>query len=269
MARVTALPRVTIMHEDADSEPTGNTPVGDDVTVEPVDPQTGLALVSVSFASVHLAGDTTASIMSGVTPQPAGYRHGTPPLWSQIQTTARYSGPVTVCMSWQDGQFLQESTIRVMQWRNGSWLDLTLSRDEGANRICARSDGLEYTVFLVVEEGFHFSGFLAPVEASPVRNLVKAGAAVPMKFSLGGDRGLDVLHEGSPISWQMQCDTSAPIAMFTATASTGESGLSYDSETDTYTYVWKTEKAWANSCRRFVLTLSDGTLAAANFSFSR
>ena len=37
------------------------------------------------------------------------------------------------------------------------------------------------------EEVFPVSGFLAPVDAPPVVNSVKAGAAVPVKFSLGGD----------------------------------------------------------------------------------
>ena len=102
-----------------------------------------------------------------------------------------------------------------------------------------------------------------------MRNVVKVGSALPIRFSLGGYQGVDIFREGSPISWQMQCDTLAPIAVFTATASAGQSGLSYDSQTDIYTYVWKTEKGWANSCRRFVITLSDGSVASAYFSFSR
>jgi len=269
LARVTTVPRVTIMHEDANSEPSGNTPAGENVTVEPVDSNTGLALISITFSMVDAAGDTFAVVMSGATPQPPGYRHGTPPLWAQLSTTARYSGPVTICMPWREGQFEQESTIRVMRWEGGSWVDRTLSRDEGENRICARAESLEYSAFLVVEAGFQFSGFLAPVEPVPVRNVVKAGAAVPIRFSLGGYRGLDIFRDGAPISSQMQCDTLAPIAAFTATASAGQSGLSYDSQTDTYTYIWKTEKGWANSCRRFGITLTDGSSAQAYFSFTR
>ena len=45
---------------------------------------------------------------------------------------------------------------------------------------------------------FDFSGFFPPVQAEPVLNVVKAGSAVPLKFSLGGDKGLDVIAVGIP-----------------------------------------------------------------------
>ncbi len=32
-------------------------------------------------------------------------------------------------------------------------------------------------------------------------------------------------------------------------------------------HVWKTEKAWAGSCRQFILTLQDGTVHPAYFQF--
>jgi hypothetical protein len=38
-------------------------------------------------------------------------------------------------------------------------------------------------------------------------------------------------------------------------------------EGDKYTYVWKTSSAWAGTCRKFVLTLADGTSHAALFKF--
>ncbi len=48
----------------------------------------------------------------------------------------------------------------------------------------------------------------------------------------------------------------------------GSSSLSYDATTDQYTYVWKTNKAWARSCRQLILRLSDGTDHIASFSFT-
>jgi len=47
----------------------------------------------------------------------------------------------------------------------------------------------------------------------------------------------------------------------------GASVLSYDSHTDTYTYVWNTDKAWAATCRQLVVKLRDGSEALANFNF--
>ena len=46
----------------------------------------------------------------------------------------------------------------------------------------------------------------------------------------------------------------------------GASSLQYDAITDTYTYVWKTERAWAGSCRRLVVGLTDNSRHAAEFS---
>jgi hypothetical protein len=47
----------------------------------------------------------------------------------------------------------------------------------------------------------------------------------------------------------------------------GGSSLSYSSSGDQYNYVWKTEGAWAGTCRQLVLTLTDGSTHRANFKF--
>jgi len=111
---------------------------------------------------------------------------------------------------------------------------------------------------------YDFAGFFQPVDNLPTLNLVKAGQGVPVKFSLGGDQGLDILASGSPTSWQIACDGSAPVDAI-ETVTLGNSGLSYNALTDTYTYVWKTNKAWAGTCRQLRVTLADGTVHAANF----
>src|SRR6266540_3231667 len=47
----------------------------------------------------------------------------------------------------------------------------------------------------------------------------------------------------------------------------GGSSLSYDAESDTYTYVWKTEKSWAGTCRQLIVRLNDGSERVAFFKF--
>ena len=42
-----------------------------------------------------------------------------------------------------------------------------------------------------------------------------------------------------------------------------------DSASDRYTYVWKTQKTWASSCRRFVLKLKDQSEFSADFGFTK
>ncbi len=128
------------------------------------------------------------------------------------------------------------------------------------------TDGLTSLQFVVAQSRYHFSGFFQPVDNLPTQNVVKAGRAIPVKFSLGGDQGLDIFATGYPTSAQVTCGATAEDAI-QQTAPAGSSGLSYDVATDQYNYVWKTDKAWAGSCRTLVVKLNDGTVHRANFQF--
>jgi len=114
---------------------------------------------------------------------------------------------------------------------------------------------------------YSFSGFFAPVDNTPTFNLAKAGSAIPVKFSLGGDQGLDIFATGYPKSKEISCDTSALLDAIEATVTAGSSSLSYDPIADQYVYVWKTDKAWAGTCRQLIVRLDDGTDHMANFKF--
>ena len=100
-----------------------------------------------------------------------------------------------------------------------------------------------------------------------VLNAVNAGRAIPVKFSLGGDYGLDVFEAGFPKSQVIECNSQAEVDGIEETVTAGASSLSYAAGSDTYTYVWKTEKAWENTCRQLVVKFDDGTTARANFKF--
>lgn len=114
---------------------------------------------------------------------------------------------------------------------------------------------------------YNFTGFFQPVDNLPLVNILNAGQAVPIKFSLGGYQGLNILAAGYPISSPIACDASAPGDVIEETVNAGGSSLSYDAVTDRYTYVWKTNKAWKGACRMFVLKLSDGSEHYAKFRF--
>jgi Concanavalin A-like lectin/glucanases superfamily len=116
---------------------------------------------------------------------------------------------------------------------------------------------------------FEFKGFFSPVDNAPVINVAKAGSSVPVKFSLTGYQGMDVLAASSPGSQAVACDDSGSLDTVEQTATAGASSLTYDAAADRYVYVWKTEKAWSGSCRRFLLRLSDGSLHTASFRFAR
>jgi hypothetical protein len=113
---------------------------------------------------------------------------------------------------------------------------------------------------------FPFSGFFQPVDNPPTLNQVKAGQSIPVKFSLGGDRGLNIIAAGYPVSQQIACSNNAPIDVIEQTT-TANQGLTYDPATGQYIYTWKTQKSWAGTCRQFILRLTDGTDHMALFTF--
>jgi hypothetical protein len=124
----------------------------------------------------------------------------------------------------------------------------------------AQNTGSATSSFVVA---WPFEGFFAPVDAAPVLNVIKAGSAVPIKFSLGGYRGLDVL-DGTPTVRWIACGDE-PVDELEEAASDVGSALTYDADSGRYHYVWKTSADWAGSCRRFTLKLADGTAHSAVF----
>ena len=114
---------------------------------------------------------------------------------------------------------------------------------------------------------YDFSGFTAPVNNPPTVNTVNAGRAIPVKFSLGGDRGLDVFADGYPRSETITCGEDPQTDGIEETVTAGNSTLGYDPATDTYTYVWDTEGDWSGTCRQLVVRLADGSVHRANFEF--
>jgi hypothetical protein len=112
---------------------------------------------------------------------------------------------------------------------------------------------------------YSFNGFFAPVDNRPVVNLTSAGSAIPVKFSLGGNQGLGVFARGYPTSGPISCSSTADIDAIEQTVTANSSGLTYSAGNGQYTYTWKTQKAWAGTCRQLVLKFNDGSVLRANF----
>jgi hypothetical protein len=112
---------------------------------------------------------------------------------------------------------------------------------------------------------YNFTGFFQPVDNLPTLNVVNAGKAIPVKFSLSGNKGLNIFAANSPSTVAINCDGSAPQIDINETVAAGGSSLSYSP--DTYNYVWKTDNSWAGTCRQLTVKLNDGTEHKANFKF--
>ncbi|MCG7849273.1 MAG: PxKF domain-containing protein [ANME-2 cluster archaeon] len=117
---------------------------------------------------------------------------------------------------------------------------------------------------------YNFNGFFRPIDNLDsnnelILNAVKAGSAIPVKFSLNGNQGLSIMTPGFPKSSPISCDSNAVVDPVDETVTAGSSSLSYDASLDQYIYVWKTDKAWSNTCRQLNVKLIDGTMHVANF----
>lgn len=140
--------------------------------------------------------------------------------------------------------------------------------EDSLQAIVVEIDGVAETVVpgTSVTSQFVFSGFFPPVDNPPILNKAKAGSSIPVKFSLGGNQGLEIFATGYPKSQVMTCPGSTASAPIEETVSGSASGLSYDAASDTYTYVWKTTKTWTN-CRQLKILLIDGQTFDADFHF--
>ncbi|HEX2281937.1 MAG TPA: SdrD B-like domain-containing protein, partial [Thermomicrobiales bacterium] len=84
-----------------------NTPAGSDVTVDPLED----GGVTIAFASVTEAGETTVEAGDAGPDIPAGFMLGNPPIFYDISTTATFEGSATVCIEYDDAVYGNESAL--------------------------------------------------------------------------------------------------------------------------------------------------------------
>ena len=233
-----------------DPPTTTPTPAGTNVGVSLVDPETGSEPVALVFNSVDSAGDTTLTVSSEGPPVPAGFQLGSPPTFFAIETTATFSGDVQVCISYAGFDIGPLEDVVLLHYDGAAdppgWEALPTTVDEPETRVCGITDS--FSPFTIAWRVPSFGGFESPVDDRPVLNKAKAGSSIPVKFSLGGDFGLDIFAAGSPGSVKTDCDATVVDAI-ESTVGPGASTLAYDAASETYTYVWKTSKGWVSTCR--------------------
>jgi hypothetical protein len=130
--------------------------------------------------------------------------------------------------------------------------------------------GNTITVTVIYHVVYNFTGFFQPIDmGNTVVNVAKAGSAIPVKFKLAGNQGLNIfLAAPSSAAGAFNSDVNYDEIESTVTLMAGGSLLSYDSASDQYTYVWKTEKTWSGS-RVLIVKFNDGKIYTANFSFKK
>lgn len=114
---------------------------------------------------------------------------------------------------------------------------------------------------------YDWEGFFRPIDNGAIVNTVKAGSAVPVKFSLDGYQGDGVITSVKQPAYA--CTSGAQTDAIETTTTAGNSTLQYDALSDTYTWVWKTDKAQAGTCRTLTVALADGSVHEALFKLTK
>jgi len=146
------------------------TPSGASVSVMP------LPSVTVTFAAVEKSGHT--SVTSGAVSDvevPEGFVIEGLPVFYEVRTTAVVTGPITVCLPYDDAGLTPEAEagLRVLHEEGGVFVDRTVARDSEANVVCAEVTGLSQ--FVVVEDR-RFETLLALILTDPgVKDALRQG----------------------------------------------------------------------------------------------
>jgi hypothetical protein len=201
-----------------------------------------------STATAGFAIDTTAPVVLMTTP-PAGavYELGQV-VKAEFTCADAGSGPASCTGTVANGAPLATGTVG------------TKTISVTATDVVGRTFTLTRTYQVV----YAFQGFFDPVMNPPALNVQNAGSVIPMKFSLGGNQGLNIFANGFPRSQQINCTTKALMGKPASTVAQPP-GLKYIASSDSYEYLWKTDAKWKGTCRAFLLGLKDGTSRRADF----
>jgi hypothetical protein len=240
---------------DASFDLTTNVPAG----TEDANASTGTRSVADAVGNSATAGPVTGNKVDKKAPSIACQSPA--PVFVLGQSPANVTGVATDGGSGPASQTLSAAADTSSVLGNPKSVTLSAADNVGnsASRACAYS-----VVF-----GFH--GFFQPVDNSPVLNVVNAGRAIPVKFDLSGDQGLSIFASGYPASTPVSCSGGSGTDVLEETLTAGNSSLTYSQGQPygQYHYVWKTEKTWANTCRRLDLMFVDGTTRSAFFKFGK
>jgi hypothetical protein len=115
-----------------------NTPTGANVSVV-------LGDITVTFASVTTEGLTTADVMSSAPALPLGYLTAGA-LYYDLNTTALYTGSVTVCLDYDPGSITEP--IRILHYDGSEWIDITTVDNTVDGIVCGEAGSLSPFAFV-------------------------------------------------------------------------------------------------------------------------
>lgn len=165
------------------------------VQVQPLDTSTGLNPVTVTYDQITQCGVTTLSTSLSTSSDgpepPSGFQLGDPPTFYEISTTATFTGPIDVAFHYAGVLYENESSLRLLHWENGEWINCTTSVDM-VNKIIY---GTVYSLspFVIVELANQ-----PPVFATITNQMVYEGESLVFNVSATDpEGGLVTLSGGS------------------------------------------------------------------------
>jgi hypothetical protein len=208
--------------------------------------------------SADLAGNTSATATL------TGAVDATPPVVAVVPGSTQFVLGSTATVEWtasDEGSGLKTPASGVVTLDTSSvgpkTVTLPVAEDNVGNLSAAVT--FEYSVV------YDFTGFFQPLDMEKP-NVAKAGSAIPVKFSLGGDQGLDIFAKEPTFRVTGSAAGGDEVESY-VTAS--NSSLKYDAEAGQYVYVWKTDKAWAGKSGLLEVHLADGTVKVVEISFKK
>jgi hypothetical protein len=171
-----------------------NTPAGTSVPVTATDSTTGTTPVALTFATVTTSGETSLTTSSGGPAIPTSFALGDPPVFYNIETTATFSGSIGVCINFSTVSFPPSSTLRLLHFEGGAWVDVTTSGPSG-NLICGSVNSLSpFTVARQLNR--------APVANAGADRIVECTSGSGCTFTLNGSGSTDPDHDTLSYVWK-------------------------------------------------------------------
>lgn len=247
------------------------TPVGNNVVIMPsATPGAEPVPVTIHFETVTQSGVTAIATIDPATVSaaqhlPSGFSLGSPPVYYEIQTTAVFSGPVTVCFNYTGSSLSGFPRLLHYEAALASWVDITTSVDPSSSMVCGLTSS--FSPFAIAASALAGVGFHAPV--SPIAgalNAVKGGSTVPLKFNVYAKGPFEITNAEAITNLSF---TVVPIACTGGAVeevipltTTGSTSLRYDTSAQQFVQNWKTPKT--PGCY-LVRVTGDGLLLSAKF----
>jgi PKD repeat protein len=126
-----------------------NTPVGDNVRVQPAATPSGTP-ATITYAHVSTAGNTSVSVSSFMPPHLPNLRFGSSGSVYALATSAAFAGTIQVCIAYDPASFPRSGRAHLLHETRSGWEDITTTFDASTHTVCGET--LSFSNFTVALE---------------------------------------------------------------------------------------------------------------------